>query len=275
MPESVFNLPLWIVGLFTVAILCGFALLGLEVARRLVLPRLRVSAEDSEFNGTMVQSIMVFYGLAVALIAVSVWETHSAVSDTVSLEASRLAELYRDSGSYPEPLRSELRAELEAYVDHVIDVEWAEMHDGRHPTGGVGWINRFQATMETFQPRSEAEKILHAEALHAYNRLIESRRLRLDAMLVKLAGVLWFVIAVGAIISLSSTFLFRVEDIWLHRIQVLLLAGFISLVFTLIFAFDRPFHGDLAVDAGPYAFVREQLMSDGDDETARIQPDPE
>jgi len=31
--------------------------------------RLRIEVEDSEFSGTMVQSVMVVYGLAVALIA--------------------------------------------------------------------------------------------------------------------------------------------------------------------------------------------------------------
>ena len=62
-------------------------------------------------------------------------------------------------------------------------------------------------------------------------------------------------------ISLASTFFFKVEDARLHRIQVLLLASFIGMVITLIFAFDRPFHGDLSIDPEAYQFVREQLMS--------------
>ena len=49
----------------------------------------------------MVQAVMVFYGLAVALIAVNVWETHSGASSTVSLEASRIAGIYRDVSGYP------------------------------------------------------------------------------------------------------------------------------------------------------------------------------
>ena len=62
-------------------------------------------------------------------------------------------------------------------------------------------------------------------------------------------------------ISLASTFFFKVEDARLHRIQVLLLASFIGMVITLIFAFDRPIHGDLSIDPEAYQFVREQLMS--------------
>ena len=50
----------------------------------------------------MLQSVMVFYGLAVALIAVSVWQTYSDTSKVVSSEATALAALYRDVSSYPD-----------------------------------------------------------------------------------------------------------------------------------------------------------------------------
>jgi hypothetical protein len=48
---------------------------------------------------------MVFYGLAVALIAVSVSQPYTDVSKLVSLEATALASLYRDVSGYPEPVR--------------------------------------------------------------------------------------------------------------------------------------------------------------------------
>jgi hypothetical protein len=49
------------------------------IVRRCILPRLRMQGADSEFSGAMPQAVMVFYGLAVALIAVSVWQSYSDV----------------------------------------------------------------------------------------------------------------------------------------------------------------------------------------------------
>ena len=72
MPDSIFDTPLVLAGPTIILALCAFALAGLLVVRRHVLPRMRIQAEDSEYSGTMVQAVMVFYGLAVALIAVSV-----------------------------------------------------------------------------------------------------------------------------------------------------------------------------------------------------------
>lgn len=260
MPDFIFDLPLYVTSLLIVTVFCAFSLLGLEVVRRVVLPRLRVTGDDSEFIGAMVQAIMVFYGLAVALIAFSVWETHSQVADNVSLEASRVAEAYRDVSSYPEPLRTELREELHSYLGNVINEEWPALRKGEHPAGGVKWMDRFQESMNRFEPATEREKILHAEALHAFNALIEARRLRLDALLTELSVALWIVVGAGGLISLSATFFFKVADVRLHRIQVLLLAIFIGMVISLILAFERPFRGDLGVDPGPYELIREQLM---------------
>jgi len=53
---------------------------------------------------------------------------------------------------------------------------------------------------------------LYGETLRAYSQMIDARRRRLDAVLTGLPGVLWFVIVIRALVSLSSTFFFQVED---------------------------------------------------------------
>jgi hypothetical protein len=79
--------------------------------------------------------------------------------------------------------------------------------------------------------------------------MIQARRLRLDAVHTGLPAVMWVIIVLGALISLSASFFFKVEDVRLHGIQVLLLAVFIGLVIFMIFALDRPFQR-VGVNAG-------------------------
>ena len=131
--KAIFDLPLLVIGLLIVLFLCIFALGGLLLVRRYVLPRLRISAEDSEFSGSMLQSVMVFYGLAVALIAVSVWQNYSDVSKILTQEATSLAALYRDVSSYPEPVRSHLRNDLRDYVHQIIHRAWPLQQQGKVP----------------------------------------------------------------------------------------------------------------------------------------------
>lgn len=240
--------------------LCLFALGGLTFVRRRVLPRLRVRAEDSEFTGTMVQSVMVFYGLALALIAVSVWQTYSDISKIISQEATAVAALYRDVSGYPEPIRPLLQQELRDYLDYVINQAWPLQRQGQVPKGGVALMNRFQAALISFEPATEGSKILHAETLRAYNHMIQSRRLRLDSVHTRLPNVLWVVIFAGAVISLSASFFFKVEDARLHGILVILLATFVGLVIFMTLALDRPFRGDLGLGTEPYQLIYDQLM---------------
>jgi Protein of unknown function (DUF4239) len=260
MIESFFNLPLFISGTVIIASLCLFAIGGLLLTRRFVLPRLHFHEHDGHFSGTMVHSVMVFYGLALALIAVNVFETYAEVSKIISQEATALAMLYRDVSGYPEPVRSQLQKELRDYVDYVIHEAWPLQQRGQIPSGGVELMNRFQSILINFEPATEGQKLLHGETLRAYNTMIQARRLRLDAVRTGLPGVMWIVILAGAAISLSASFFFKVEDVRLHGILVTLLATFIGLVIFMTFALDRPFLGDLGVRPEPYQLIYDNLM---------------
>jgi hypothetical protein len=258
--ERLFDLPLLITGPAIVGGLWLFAITGLLVVRRRVLPRLRIQAVDSEFSGAMLQAVMVFYGLAVALIAVSVWQSYSDASKLVSQEAAAIGAFYRDVSLYPEPLRAGLQPLIATHLNHLIQEDWPVQRQGKVPAVRTAEMNRLLQALATFKPADEGQKLLHGEALRALNGAIIATRLRVDAGRTGLPGILWVIIVAGAMISLSSAFLFKVADLKLHLLQVLLLATFIGLVIFMIFALDRPFRGDLGLSADPYQLVYDQLM---------------
>lgn len=261
MPDFIFDIPLLLAGSLIIGLLCLFAVTGLMLVQRYVLPWLDITAEDAEFTGAMMQSVMMFYGLAVALIAVSVWQTYSDTQKLVSGEATAIASLYRDVSSYPEAERRILQHELKGYVEYVITEAWPQQQLGVVPYGGVEHMNRLQAQLARFEPATEGQKLLHAEALRAYNHLIQARRLRLDAVHTGLPVVMWGVIICGAFIGLTTAFFFKIKDARLHNMLVILLAAFIGLVMFMIIALDRPFRGDLGLSPEPYQLIYDQLMT--------------
>lgn len=258
--DFLFDLPLIVVGFGIIFLLCAFVLGGLAVFSRYVLPRLKLGPEESTFTSGMMQAVMVFYGLAVALIAVSVWQTYTDAAQTISKEATAIGVLYREVSGYPDPPRSELKQLLRDYVDYVIHQAWPIQREGKVPQGGVEKVNDFEARLVTFEPTTEGQKLLHGEALRAYGAMIEARRLRLDAVTTGLPGIMWWVIIIGALVSLSSTFFFEIEDTFLQKIQVVLLTIFVGLVIFIIFALDRPFRGDLGLQPDAYQLIYDQLM---------------
>ena len=258
--DVLFDLPLWAVALVLNLAFIGIGLSSLYVFRRFVLPRWRIQQGDAEFAGSMTQSIMVFYGLIAALIAVSVWQRYSQVADLVSNEAAAIASLWRDIGGYPQERRETLRADLRGYTEYVIREAWPLQKQGKVPGGGSAFVDRLLTDLFSFEPAGETQKIVHAETLKAFNAMHQARRLRLDAVNTGLPGVLWLVIIPGGIVSLLGTLFFRVEDARLHAVLLTILAGFVAMVIFVIVALDRPFRGDLAIPSTSYELVRDQLM---------------
>ena len=258
--DSFFDLPLSVAAPIIIGLLIVYGVVGLLLVRRYILPKLRIQDADSGFSSAIQGSVMVFYGLAAALIVVNVWQNYSDVAKSVSQEATAIATVYRELGNYPDPIRSQLQQQLRDYVDHIIHQAWPLQQHGQIPATGGQLINAFEEKLVGFEPASEGQKLLHAETLRAHAQLIQARRLRLDGVQTQLPGVLWVIIIIGALISLSSAFFFRVEDGRLQAIQVALLATFMGMIIIIIFAFDRPFRGELGLRPDSYQLVYDQLM---------------
>src|SRR6185503_11745997 len=92
--DFIFNLPLFVSGPGIILLLVAFALGGLTLYRKYLLPKLRYGHGDSDFSAGMVAAIMVFYGLALALTAVHLWEMHQDVAKITARESACLAALW-------------------------------------------------------------------------------------------------------------------------------------------------------------------------------------
>jgi hypothetical protein len=259
--DFLFALPLWALAIVLNVWLMSFSLIGLWAFRRWLMPRLNLNTNAGLFfSAAAMQSGMMLYGLIAALTAVSVWSTHSQVSVTVSREATAIASLWRDLGGYPQRERDAMREALSGYTNQIIREAWPEQAQGRIPRTGVDWMNRIQAQLFAFEPKSEAQKTLHAETLGAYNRVVETRRQRLDAVKTGLPGVMWFVLLPGAMGCMLLVCFSPIEDARAQAILVAALSGFLAMVLFVIISLDRPFVGDMAVTPGSYELIYDQLM---------------
>lgn len=255
-----YSVPWVWLGILIVTIFVLVGLAGLSLARRLILPGLGHVAHQNEVTGAILHGILIIYGLAVALIAIAVWESYSDVTKVVSEEATAIASLYRDFSGYPEPTRTQLRDDLRAYTDQIIHGAWPIQRRGGTPTEGVVMMTSVQDRLFAFNPATEAQKILHAETLHAYNELILARRLRVDALGSGLPPAMWAVVLIGALITLWASYFFDVGSVRLQRIMVGLLASLMGLLVFLILVYDRPLVGTHGIGPEAYELIYTQLM---------------
>jgi hypothetical protein len=262
-------MPIWLYtirplysALFLIVSIEKISLAGLFLTRRLILPHLHYHEGTNDAVSGTVQAIGVFYGITVGLIAVGVWNTNSNASDLVSREASSIGALYHDVSGYPDPLRGELQSTLRQYTTFVIERAWPAQKVGRgqERMAGASLVEEFREKLYTFQPANNGQSALHSETLAAFNKFIESRRLRIDAVNSGLSGVMWAVIWVGAAISIFIAYFYSIRDLKLHAILISLMSAFLAMLIFMIVVNDKPFFGYVSIPSDPYKLILDRVI---------------
>jgi hypothetical protein len=260
----IYDLPVWLSAVICISIFSILSLSGLLATRNYIYTHYELSHDTNDVVSYYFSAGGVFYGLLIGLIAVATWQNFTEISNIASKEASMLSVLYRDSGSFPEPLNMELQADLRTYVRCVIDESWPAQQRGVVLKNDAKLVDHFHKRLYSFQPANSGQEAIYAEALGAYNQFLEARRMRLNSVDSGLPGVLWWVMLIGTILLVVTTYFFHLSDVKLHAIMTLVMSILISLLVFLTAILDHPYRGEFSVSADPYRLVYEQLMSPSD-----------
>jgi hypothetical protein len=254
-----YDLPSWLFGLIVISACAGFAVGGLVLTRKWV-SRLHQPHSHNDVVSFYFAAICVFYGITLGLLAIGTWTTLSETEAKADQEATAIAALYRDVSTYPESARAPLQEGLKRYTREVIDVAWPAQQKGLESNGGGPILNEFQQKLTAFEPSTEGQIALHAEALSAYNKLIETRRARKQATTAGLSSTLWIMIVLGAMLTLAVTWFFYTANFGMHFWMTFLFSVLLGLEVFLLADMDHPFWGSFSVGSDAYELVFKQLM---------------
>jgi hypothetical protein len=257
--SSLSHLPPWLCGVIIVSIFLFLAVAGLLIFWRFVAGRLRLTEEMNDDIIFFASAIGVFYSLTVGLIAVGVWTTYTSVENTVSAEATAIGCFYRDISGYPEPVRTNLQKEVRDYTVFLLDEAWPAQHRGQSLDATTRRLSTLEQQLVQFEPATIGQQVLHAETLHQYNEVAALRRQRLNAIGGGLPSVMWSVVLIGAFLTISVTYLLKIQP-GVHFVLTAFFAMFIGLVVFVIASLDQPLSGPLAIDSRPYQLVLDRLI---------------
>jgi len=227
--------------------------------RRFLHPWFHRDRRANEMVGFVLSSYSVFYGILIGLIAVAAYQNYGSVGDLVIRETSSLSALYRDLSGYPQPMRGRLQGELRDYTRSEIERDWPQQQRGIVPSEGTHRLRQFTDDLLTFRPAELRDATVHAETLRQVNNYMDLRRSRLNSVTVGIPGVLWWVVAIGAVTALLLLAMLDME-IHVHLILGAALSMFLGLVIFLIAAMDNPFRGEVSVSPAPFRQVYDTLM---------------
>lgn len=226
----------------------------------------RVSANHEEWDrvlGYAMQSYGVFYGILLALIAVSVYENFQRVSGVVLDEASALGTFYRAISSYPPPYGPDLQEQLKLYMQNVISVDWPLQARDIIPDEGNDQVARMQTLLFAYEPATTGGQALHNQTIGLFFDFVEARRARLDETKLALPPLLWVLVAVGAGLNALMLALVEARNLRVHLIMSGIIAVFVALLLFVTAAMDHPYSGFVSVTPEPFQNLLEQLTPGG------------
>jgi hypothetical protein len=259
----VYNLPNWLFGVLTVAVTMAVGLAGLYVTRKWVR---RVHGDRHSHNevvGFYLGAVCVFYGITLGLIAVATWQAFSDVDARVGEEAAAVGALYRDVSSFPDPDRTQLQTDLRQYARQVVDVAWPLQRRGIVPQEEGNTLSMFQAHLTQFEPATEGQKIIYAEACRGFNQIAELRGRRLQGVRDGLPGPLWTTVLAGAFLNIAMTWFFDMRSQSMHFWMTVMLSALLGLLIYLLGALDNPFRGEISVSPEPFEIMYHRRMLTG------------
>jgi hypothetical protein len=255
----IYDYPSWAIGLLFCGVFVAFTWIGIFLTRATVHSWLHRDQRSNEMVGQALSSFFVLFGLLLGLLAVATYQNYSTVGDIVDKEASSLSALYRDVSGYPQPIRSQLQDRLREYARYTIDEGWEQQRQGILPKGEPARSGLIVRTLLSFEPSKKSEEILHAETLRESAQRIHLSRARLSNVTTGLPAVLWWVVALGAIMNIVLIWMQDME-VHVHLILGAVLASILATVIFLIAELDNPFRGEVAIGPDSIERVYEGLM---------------
>ena len=141
------SLPVFVGGFVVVSCLIVLALR--PVVRRIV--------DDVEqwdrVLGHVIGTFGVFFGILLALVAVSVYENYADTREAALHEAGQITALYRGTTGLPEEVAEPIEATIKEYLQAVIEEDWPDQRRGELPDGRLRLVNQIEEEIHEYSRR--------------------------------------------------------------------------------------------------------------------------
>jgi hypothetical protein len=247
------SLPLFVGGFVLVSCL-------IVVALRPVVRRLVDDAEQwDRVLGHVIGTFGVFFGILLALVAVSVYENYSDARQAALKEAGQITGLYRGTTGLPAQVGGPMQDTIMEYLQIVIEEDWADQRRGALPDQSVSVVDELEEQIHEYEPEGLQQLAEFSQLLGTFDDFVETRRERVDATTLELPTLFWVAIWVGAAVNAVLIGLIIVKSRRLHLILAGMLSLFIGLVMFATADMDRPYQGSISVGPGAFERVMEQI----------------
>ena len=231
--------------LLIAAIVVGVA--GVSVALMFVVHRRRAPGTRFFVEVEKGTGVFTFIGTAFAvLLAFVVLEAFSSFNDARSgaeSEATAVVELSRNSEFFADADRERFAGTLICYARAVINSEWPAMKSGERSQLVQGWVEDMGRAHRQIEVRTPTQESAFLELLDQESTRVEGRRMRLSESIRDLPPPIWFILGLGAALTIGFPLLFvdRRESFLVEGSLIAAIAALVTAGLLLVWFLDHPY----------------------------------
>ena len=199
------------------------------------------------------------YSVTLALALGGGWDIYQSARDGVQREAVALAALTVVSQVFAEPSQREIQVELrqtiQLYGQAVVTQEWKTMSRGQNAPAATHRFNRLVELFTTVKPMNAVQVTAQQNAMRLLEDLATHRMSRVSTLSHALIGLIWALVLVGAVVSISFTWFFGSPSVVVQAAMSAIIAAFIMMHLLVILKLTHPFAGETAVSPNPIKFA--------------------
>ena len=241
-----------LIGLLVVVLSVVLAIAGLVSIHHLV--SLTYLDSHSEATSTIHQAIALVYGVTVAFAILLVWEQLDTAQATTQREASDVEVIYQLAEQLPESDRNQVQDLSRSYAQLVVEEEWPLLAHGQGSPQAQDTLDELGRSIQEFDPQTMGEQTLYSQMLTQVVTLEENRGLRLLESNEGVPPLLWIVLVIAGILTVTFAYLFGMDQPRVHMLRVAVLTVVVALSLYTVRVIEYPFIGDVQVR--PEAFER-------------------
>lgn len=249
--------PVWVLVLL-LAIFTLLAMAGPVLVRRAVpLDRLRTNNEVAGFKFAV---IGVLYAVLLAFVVIIAWERFHEAERALAAEAGAAGAISRLSTGLDAGGAAEVRRRTAAYLQSVLADEWPSMARGHSSPGTSQALTDLYEAVLRERPGDMHDADLQTDLFRQLDQLTAARRDRLVMAGGTVPGVIWFVLILGAVLTIMFTYLFGSQYVVMQSLMTGVLAAIIFSAILVVVAIDQPFTGAIVVEQEPLRAVLGELQ---------------
>ncbi|MER5178372.1 hypothetical protein ABT009_08390 [Streptomyces sp. NPDC002896] len=245
-------MPEWLVLALAMAAACAVVLV-ITVLRHRRVGDGDDPSETPDVIEYITMMIGVVYAIVLGLAIAGVWEARGAAQDHVRAEAQALHEISERVRVYPDDVRDRIRADVDAYVSHVVTTEWDAMAgSGQLTARGTALLERVRHDVTDYQPATDFQAQAYQPLLDQVAAADNARGERADSTAATMPGVVWFGLITGGIVTIGMVFALQIRRTPRELVLAGLFSALIAFLLFLIWDFDAPYGRGIPATAEPF-----------------------